>query len=168
MVHWCDDPLCRRPSGNACCEERRSSSAVFFHGFETTQEWLDEGVLALKQYYAVALLDPFNRHAVSDAIDPFWHAHILHTKQYAEFCDNVFHHYVHHIPLDHADTQAVGLMRKLYDYTYQVYEDMFGYVNPEFFASQLEDERLVCMHGADDNAEMRRVTKYPAVPALAA
>ncbi|WP_261575742.1 hypothetical protein [Frankia gtarii] len=65
-------------------------------GVVPSDEFLDEGVLALRQYYVVALLDPTNRHAVSDVIDPFWHAHILHTKQYIDFCDRVFGQYIQH------------------------------------------------------------------------
>lgn len=31
-------------------------------------------------------------------IDEVWHAHILHTKEYANFCDNVFGQFLHHDP----------------------------------------------------------------------
>lgn len=31
-------------------------------------------------------------------IDEVWHAHILHTEEYAEFCQNVFGFYLHHHP----------------------------------------------------------------------
>ena len=32
----------------------------------------------------------------SNDIDGFWHAHILHTYSYAEFCDRVFGYFLHH------------------------------------------------------------------------
>lgn len=40
----------------------------------------------------------------SDPVDEFWHAHILHTEQYAAFCERNFGYFVHHRPLDHAAT----------------------------------------------------------------
>ena len=46
------------------------------------KEYLNQGIHNLKRYYIVALLDPLNEHAVSETVDPFWHAHVLHTKDY--------------------------------------------------------------------------------------
>lgn len=68
------------------------------HGL--TSKYLAEGIENLKRYYVVALLDPLNEHAVSRYVDPFWHAHVLHTKEYIEFCSTVFDQYIQHQPLD--------------------------------------------------------------------
>ena len=46
---------------------------------ETAQ--LAQGIENLKRYYAVALLDPLNLHAVSEQVDPFWHSHVLFTSE---------------------------------------------------------------------------------------
>src|SRR3954465_1534677 len=35
---------------------------------------------------------------VSTDVDEFWHAHILHTRKYAEDCDKVFGAFIHHEP----------------------------------------------------------------------
>ena len=35
---------------------------------------------------------------VSEDVDEFWHAHILHTMKYTEDCEKVFGTYVHHNP----------------------------------------------------------------------
>ena len=35
---------------------------------------------------------------VSKDVDEFWHAHILHTRKYAEDCQNVFGSFLHHNP----------------------------------------------------------------------
>lgn len=115
-------------------------------GVVVTDEWLRRGVLALQQYYAVALLDPLNQHAVSDAVDPFWHAHILHTKQYVAFCDAVTGGYIHHTPLDHADQVEVGNVAALYAYTWRCYEQFFTYIDGEFYPEMLPPERQVCKH----------------------
>jgi len=124
-------------------------------GVALSDEDAAEGILALKQYYAVALLDPLNRHAVSDAIDPFWHAHILHTKQYHAFCHQVFGEYVHHEPLDHANAHKVREVEALYAYTVSVYALMFRYVSPSYFPSTMPTARMVCLHDEVTNQLVR-------------
>lgn len=116
--------------------------------------FLDEGVLALKQYYVVALLDPKNQHAVSDAIDPFWHFHILDTKNYFTFGEEVFGQYIHHTPLDHGDAAEVARVRDLYNYTARIYGELFGYINPAFYPAELTDERLICFHNKVEAPEV--------------
>lgn len=133
-----------------------------------TDDFLDEGVLSLKQYYAVALLDPNNEHAVSDVIDPFWHAHILHTKEYAGFCDRVFGHFVHHTPLNHEDLPAVKHVAKLYAHTSKVYKELFNYVNASFYPDAMPEVRLICMHNKVSDEKIREIGLYPEDMALAA
>lgn len=38
--------------------------------------------------------------APSPEVDKGWHAFILHTADYAEFCDRVAHRFIHHLPDD--------------------------------------------------------------------
>lgn len=126
--------------------ERKVREELAKQGITPSQEFIDAGILALKQYYAVALLDPVNQHAVSDTIDPFWHAHILHTKRYFAFGEKIFGQYIHHTPLDHADRDEVARVGRLYAFTAQVYRQMFSYVNPDFYPVELPDVRLICYH----------------------
>jgi hypothetical protein len=127
--------------------ERKVREGLGKQGITVVQDFLDEGVLALKQYYAVALLDPTAEHAVSDAIDPFWHAHILHTRQYISFGDRVFGQYVQHEPLNHADEARVRHVAGLYAYTGRVYRRLFTYINEAFYPNVMPDARLLCSHG---------------------
>ncbi len=115
-------------------------------GKKVTEKFLNEGVLALKQYYLVPVIDPKNMHAISDSADPFWHAHIIHTKQYTKFCEDVFGEYIHHEPLDHAINQDVDDVRDLYHYTADMMNDYFTYVNKDFYPSKMPDLRLICYH----------------------
>jgi len=39
-----------------------------------------------------------NMSVPSDAVDQIWHAHILHTVLYADFCQNVAGRFIHHNP----------------------------------------------------------------------
>ena len=34
----------------------------------------------------------------TQAVDEFWHQHILNTKKYANDCQNIFGFFVHHLP----------------------------------------------------------------------
>lgn len=138
-------------------------------GFVVDDAYLAEGILALKQYYAVALLDPKNKHAVSATIDPFWHAHILHTREYAHFCDAVFGQFIHHEPLDESIKEKVDEVRRLYQHTSKVYRKMFGYINPDFYPEWLsknDDKFLVCLHQHIIVPTIREAALFPQVDML--
>ncbi|MBI5139227.1 hypothetical protein HZA26_01310 [Candidatus Nomurabacteria bacterium] len=123
------------------------------HGCPPTEAWVNSGIEGLKQYYAVALLDPLNAHAVSAKLDLFWHAHILHSQQYADFCDRVVGRYMHHVPLDAANKVAVENVGVLYNYTLEVIGLLFGEKNPENWPSEHEaDFKLMCTHAQDYTA----------------
>jgi hypothetical protein len=145
--------------------KRKVREELAKQGQPTTDEFLDAGILALKQYYAVALLDPTNEHAVSDVIDPFWHAHILHTKEYIAFCDEVFGQYVHHEPLDHALPDRLRHVARLYAYTGDVYRQMFNHIDGTFYpvSQGLPDARLLCSHQEIFKSEIRAVALFPSV-----
>lgn len=94
-------------------------------GAIATEEYLKEGIENLKKYYAVALLDPLNEHAVSEKVDPFWHSHILFTKEYMDFCNSIFNQYIHHEPLNPLNRSEVRQVTSLYDYTLDIYNELF-------------------------------------------
>lgn len=132
-------------------------------GIIATPEYLKRGEYALKQYHVVALLDPRNEHAISDTLDPFWHAQILHTRKYVEFCNETMGHYIHHEPLDHNDTDAVAHLRKLYPYTCGRLTEIFGFLDSEFFPNPVPDSRLVCRHCQGLNPDLLKESSYPQV-----
>lgn len=47
--------------------------------------------------------------APSELVDYGWHAFILHTADYAEFCERVAGGFVHHVPTDAGDEMPGGL-----------------------------------------------------------
>jgi hypothetical protein len=108
--------------------------------------YLARGILGLKQYYAVALLDPANAHAISAELDPFWHAHILHSEQYERFCRDVVGEFMHHIPLDRDNQAQVENLRVLYDYTIEVLDRLFIKRDTKFWPSEVPDIKLICYH----------------------
>lgn len=46
--------------------------------------------------------------APSELVDYGWHAFILHTADYADFCEQVVGQFVHHVPTDEAETLPGG------------------------------------------------------------
>jgi hypothetical protein len=122
---------------------REHMSAI---GSPVHDDYIVRGIFALKQYYAIALLDPANAHAVSRPIDPFWHSHLLHSELYQEFCDEVVGEYMHHRPLDHDNREHVAVIRRLYEYTVDVLPQVFKTIDPEFWPRKVSNADLICWH----------------------
>ncbi len=112
------------------------------HGVTST--YVDEGIANLKRYYALAALEPGKDHAVSQPVDPFWHAHILFSHDYSEFCERAFGHYLHHVPLDHEDTAAVSRVRAVYEDTLQGQRRYFGNLNEAWWPAADMPNALQC------------------------
>jgi hypothetical protein len=60
-------------------------------------------------------------------IDEVWHAHILFTRSYADFCGRVFGHFFHHDPFSKStpDKDPQGSWKKFKD----GYEALYGEIN---------------------------------------
>lgn len=125
---------------------RKAKEELEARGQHPSDDYLESGIHALKQYYAIALLDPANPHAVPAPVDPFWHSHILHTEQYVAFCHNLVGDYMHHRPLDRTDTHEVERMRTLYGYTLSTLPKLFADVDATFWPNDLSDGALICHH----------------------
>lgn len=115
-------------------------------GHEVTDDFLQKGILSLKQYYCVALLDPQNYHAVGFKVDIFWHTHMLFSQEYSEFCESVIGSYMHHSPLDHDSKNEVEAVRDGYNYTIDVYRLIYCHIDEEFTPFRLPDNQLICIH----------------------
>ena len=117
-----------------------------------SEDYINKGIENLKRYYVVALLDPLNEHAVSELVDPFWHTHILFTKEYNKFCKDIFKGYIHHTPLNQSDASEVEKVSKLYEYTIETYNNIFYEVDKKWWPKLGENAELktivrpVCLH----------------------
>ena len=60
-------------------------------------------------------------------IDEVWHAHILHTQQYTDFCHSVMGEYLHHHP-HHGQDQEISqeILEEMFAETQELYEKEFG------------------------------------------
>ena len=128
---------------------------------------IQDGINNLKRYYAVALLDPLNPHAVSEAVDPFWHTHVLFTRPYIEFCIAAVGQYIHHEPLDQHDKDKVEHVARLYDHTRDVYEKLFTAVDDSWWpARNGRAHEVVCLHQLLSQPDVVRNALFPADPRL--
>ena len=110
------------------------------------EDYMQGMLFALKQYYALPVLDPFNMHAVSFEVDDAWHAHMLCSKDYADFCSKVVGYFMHHEPLDRENPRAVAHVRVQYEYTIECMHKWFESVDEKFWPRDVSDARLICWH----------------------
>jgi len=63
-----------------------------------TEEYTDKVEIWYRRFLALSLEYPQKLLVVNDAVDTFWHYHILDTRKYADDCQQVFGHFLHHFP----------------------------------------------------------------------
>jgi hypothetical protein len=63
-----------------------------------TQEFADTVELWYRRFLLLSFKHRSKPIVVNDAIDTFWHYHILDTRKYAEDCEAVFGYFLHHFP----------------------------------------------------------------------
>lgn len=108
-----------------------------------------EGCDVLKAYYKLCAVDPLNPHGVSGRLDPFWHAHILHSEDYMSFCDRVFGGYLHHEPLEEGDAEQLVRVGVTYQYTRELIKAN-GLASDYWWA----EHDLVCVHYKTGDREL--------------
>ena len=79
-------------------------------------------------------------------MDDFWHAFILHTREYMDFCQRHFGHYFHHEPRDHSRSAEArdgtpGMITKA------LIEQLFPAHDPEIWA-----RTAICSGGHCDDS----------------
>jgi hypothetical protein len=65
---------------------------------DLTPEKLNELEQRYRQFLRLCKVEPGIRHEPDKDVDLYWHAHILHTKQYMEDCERYFGYFLHHLP----------------------------------------------------------------------
>jgi len=86
-----------------------------------------------RKFVALTLIKPGIMHAPSGAVDMYWHYFILHTEDYAEFCEKVWGDsngnpsLRNHYP---ATDDTRPAMRDAYLHTRALYEQVFGPIQP--------------------------------------
>src|SRR3990167_11032977 len=101
---------------------------------QKTYNWSEDFAnLAINEYakflYLCSLFP--NDHIIpGKVIDVIWHEHILHTKDYMEFCDEVFKQYLHHEPKDYSKPSDEN-DKVLFEKTLDKYKTQYGHTAPK-------------------------------------
>lgn len=69
-------------------------------------DWDKERLAAAESSYRIFLLEcasSSGAHSPKGDVDEVWHAHILHTRQYADDCKRYCSYFIHHSLLDKVD-----------------------------------------------------------------
>ncbi len=126
---------------------------------------LSEGLENLRRYYALSILDPLNFHAVPVPLDPFWHTHLLFSRDYIAFCNKVFGQFIHHQPLLYTDQRNVRFVEELYGYTIGLQPQIFNTMSPKWWQEprphEPEPHRFICYHMEIVDPIMRAHSLFP-------
>lgn len=86
------------------------------------EDQVDEAVAEFRKYLTFVALGWDRVGMTSPIIDEVWHAFILHTRDYATFCEEVFGFFVHHNPDSSIEPIDPDSGPRLFD----AYEAVFG------------------------------------------
>jgi hypothetical protein len=78
--------------------ERIKAKLMHRHGGTATSEAIDRAEGGYRQFLKLAAKYPDFPVVPSEAVDEFWHMHILDTQRYAADCARIFGYIVHHDP----------------------------------------------------------------------
>jgi len=87
-----------------------------------SEEWADPAILEFRRYLALRLLTPGPVMMLSAVVDEVWHASILFTRLYADLCERVFGHLLHHEP----EMQPIADPRAEWRFFEERYTALFG------------------------------------------
>lgn len=127
---------------------KAAEEALRHNGKRPSQQYLDDGEFGIKQFYSLVVLDPINSHAISFRLDPFWHSHILHTKEYIEFCTRLVGEVLHHFPLEREnDLERKGIKDEM-EFTVEQLRKIYGNdISPLWQVDEAIESRLICWGG---------------------
>lgn len=84
-----------------------------------------------KRFIALIASHPNTRLVMSSAVDDFWHAHVLHTRDYAAMCNALGMEFIHHDPTCSFGERQV--LHNEYVETLAVYRGVFGDLNERYW-----------------------------------
>ena len=120
-----------------------------------SREYADQVEVAYKRFLKLVVKYPGQTIALNKDTDKFWHGHILDTLKYAEDCQNVFGHFLHHFPYlgmrgeEDAAAQAAAI-----ESTAKLYQQEFGEASPIRAAMCGAAKPAMCGAAVHDKAAM--------------
>jgi hypothetical protein len=85
-----------------------------------------QAVSVYRNYLYLVKKYPDNVLPPSYEIDEAWHAHILFTRHYVTFCQELFGYYLHHDPHEMQQKDGVQQLENLFETTQELYQKEFG------------------------------------------
>ncbi|MEK7584385.1 MAG: hypothetical protein AAB490_04000, partial [Patescibacteria group bacterium] len=99
-----------------------------------TQDEAKAMIEEYRKYMGVVIAFPGEAHAMSTAVDPAWHAHIIDTRDYAAFCEEVHGRFIHHqISVDGNPLPVTGTVKR--------FIELYGEADPKWWG------RSICCQG---------------------
>lgn len=102
-----------------------------------------------KKYIAIRLAYPDDTIAISEAVDPYWHAHILFTREYKEACNKLGVEFIDHVPPKEDDISK--LKASYLENTLTYYKRHFGQPDPAWWPES--GEAAVCSGDGSDGGD---------------
>lgn len=84
----------------------------------------ENAVRKYKNFLILISMHPDINCVPTPEIDEVWHNHILHTRRYADDCNQIFGKYLHHQP-SMATAEELALLYEGYTKTMRLYESTF-------------------------------------------
>ena len=110
---------------------RRPNLRGIIQDVQTKQRWTDERTKTAELWYYRFLELAFERdrkpvYAMARDADTVWHGHMLNSRRYREYCEDVFGGYLDHIPLQPPPRVAEARLRR----AVAVYVEVYGQAPP--------------------------------------
>jgi hypothetical protein len=103
-----------------------------------SEEIVDQAISEYRKFLVLARLGYGPLEMFSKQVDEVWHAHILFTRDYAEFCQIAFGRFLHHQP----NSSSAKKSKEQYDpasHFTTVYTKVFGSLSPLWENVHLSD-----------------------------
>jgi hypothetical protein len=92
-----------------------------------SREYVERMELAYKRFLTLMVRFPDQTIAPTKDVDKFWHGHILDKMKYAEDCQNVFGHFLHHFPyFGMRGEEDAANLRTAAERMHSIYEREYG------------------------------------------
>jgi hypothetical protein len=111
--------------------------------YPTPDDQMDRYEREVKRFQALVVLEPGLPHMVSEKIDTLWHYQLLHTREYRDFCQEVFGTFLHHVPILPEEKAQYA---EKYVRTRELYAKHFGEPPTDLWG----DNAQICWGGCDE------------------
>jgi hypothetical protein len=139
-----------------------------------SRDYVEQMALAYKRYLTLLVKFPEEEIAPTKDVDKFWHAHILDTLKYADDCQSVFGHFLHHFPyFGMRGEQDAANLRTAADNMHRIYEREFGEPIPSgaawcYAAKPVAQQASAWCYAAEPVAQQASAWCYAAKPVASA